>query len=144
MGVEVPLQCDGRALQPFLHERLDGAPRGWRTAVLWEWDFRNPWQHMAEDLLGVPMEQCSLNVVRGERWKYVHFATEASVLPPLLFDLDADPEQVQDLAADPGHVGSVAECTGELLRWRMRHDERTLTGHMVTPEGLVTRRDPHR
>ena len=51
------------------------------------------------------MEQCCLNVVRGERWKYVHFAADPDVLPPLLFDLDADPDQTQDLAADPGHDG---------------------------------------
>ncbi len=145
MGVEVPLQCDGRALQPFLHDDPGPAgPAGWRTEVHWEWDFRNPWLHLAEDLLGIPMEQCSLNVVRGPRWKHVHFAADPSILPPLLFDLAADPEGTVDLAADAGHAGDLAAATGSLLRWRMRHDERTLTGHMVTPEGLVVRRDHHR
>lgn len=145
MGVDAPLQCDGQALQPFLHsDPPDGGPTGWRDAVHWEWDFRNPWLHLAEEVLGVPMEQCCLNVIRDERWKYVHFATDASVLPPLLFDLEADPEQVSDLSTDPGHASVVADRTGEVLRWRMRHDERTLTGHMVTPDGLAVHRDPHR
>ncbi len=145
MGVDPPLQCDGRSLEPFLVDDsgADGAV-AWRTAVHWEWDFRNPWLRLAEDALGIPMEQCCLDVVRDERWKYVHFATDLSVLPPLLFDLQADPDQVQDLAADAGHASVVADRVGEVLRWRMRHDERTLTGHMVTPEGLVVRRDPHR
>lgn len=145
MDLEVPLQCDGMALQPFLHD--DTGPTGppsWRTAVHWEWDFRNPWLLLAEQMLGIPMEQCCLNVVRDESWKYVHFAADPAILPPLLFDLRADPDQVADLSRDPGHAAVVAERTGELLRWRMRHDERTLTGHLVTPEGLAVHRDPHR
>lgn len=145
MGVEPPLQCDGRALQPFLHDDPGPTgPEGWRDTVHWEWDFRNPWLHAAEAMLGVPMEQCCLNVGRSDRWKCVQFATDPEVMPPLLFDLHADPEQVDDLAADPAHATVMAERTGELLRWRMRHDERTLSGHMLTPEGLVVRRDPHR
>ena len=58
------------------------------------------------------MEQCCLNVVRGERWKYVQFATDPDVMPPLLFDLDADPDQTQDLAGDPGHDGVRADHAG--------------------------------
>ncbi len=145
MGLDAPLQCDGRALQPFLHHDPGAAgPDGWRTDVHWEWDFRNPWFPVAEEFYGIPMEQCCLNVVRGPRWKYVHFAADPEVLPPLLFDLDADPEGVADLAADPHHAGDVLEGARALLTWRMRHDERTLTGSMVTPDGLVVRRDPHR
>ena len=50
-----PLQCDGRALQPFLHGEpgADG-PDGWRPAVHWEWDFRNPWLLLAEDRWASP------------------------------------------------------------------------------------------
>ncbi|CAN5735736.1 alkaline phosphatase family protein [soil metagenome] len=145
MGVEAPLQCDGSALQPFLHQDSPATgPAGWRTSIHWEWDFRNPWLHLVEASFGIPMEQCCLNVVRDGRWKYVHFAADPSILPPLLFDLEADPEQVEDLAVDPGHDGTRAALTAELLRWRMRHDERTLTGHLITPQGLVVHRDPHR
>jgi len=143
IGVEVPLQCDGRELTPFLHEAA--APADWRTAAHWEWDFRHPELHVAEDLLGIPMEHCTLNVVRGERWKYVHFGADAAVLPPLLFDLAADPEQLIDLAADPGHDSVRADQASALLTWRMRHDERTLTGSFLSPsQGLVVRRDPRR
>ncbi len=85
-----------------------------------------------------------MNVVRGERWKYVHLAADPELLPPLLFDLEEDPDGCVDLARDPAHVAQVAAGAQALLSWRMRHDERTLTGHMVTPEGLVVRRDPHR
>ena len=145
MGVEAPLQCDGRSLAPFVvGDPGPSGPEGWRTAVHWEWDFRNPWLHLAETAFSIPMEQCCLTVVRDGRWKYVQPAAEPSILPPLLFDLEADPDQVADLARDPDHDGVRADRAAELVRWRMRHDERTLTGHMVTPEGLVVHRDAHR
>ncbi|MCU1454575.1 MAG: sulfatase [Acidimicrobiales bacterium] len=136
MGVEVPLQCDGRALQPFVHDGL--VPGDWRHEAHIQWDFRNPQRHMAEDMLGLTMEQCCLDVVRGAQHKYVHFADGTA----LLFDLDADPDQLVDVSADPAYADVVADLRGRLLTWRMRHDERTLTGHLVTHGGLVVRRDP--
>ncbi|MCU1353659.1 MAG: sulfatase [Acidimicrobiales bacterium] len=135
IGIEVPLQCDGRALQPFLHGTV---ATGWRTEAHVQWDYRNPQHHIAEDLLGLTMEQCCLDVVRDDRHKYVHFGDGSS----LLFDLAADPHQLVDVSADPGHADVLAELRGRLLSWRMRHDDRTLTGHLVTPGGLVVRRDP--
>lgn len=143
LGLDVPRQCDGRPLQPFLHE--GAAPEDWRAEAHWEWDFRNPATHLAEDLLGVPSEHCGLNVVRGDRWKYVHFGADPDICPPLLFDLASDPDQCHDLAGDPDHAAVVAEQAGSLLSWRMRHDERTLTGHLLTGDrGLVVRYDPRR
>jgi len=145
MGVEPPLQCDGRSLQPFLHDTPPPTgPEGWRDTVHWEWDFRNPWLHLAEGLLGIPMEQCCLAVSRGAGWKYVQFAADPEVLPPLLFALDDDPDQVEDRVGDPGSSAVVADRLAEMMRWRLRHADRTLTGHMVTPEGLAVHRDPHR
>jgi hypothetical protein len=38
----------------------------------------------------------------------------------------------------------VADRLAEMMRWRLRHADRTLTGQMVTPEGLAVHRDPHR
>ena len=142
LGIEVPLQCDGRPLQPLLHGD-DGPPGpagGWRGEAHWEWDFRNPQLHIAEDILGVPMEQCCLAVVRDDAWKYVHFATGES----LLFDLAEDPDQLVNRAEDPECAAVRADYAERMLSWRMGHDERTLTGHLVTSDGLVVRRDPRR
>jgi arylsulfatase A-like enzyme len=142
MGVEVPLQCDGRPLQPFLHGTDPGTPTPWRTEAHWEWDFRDPATHLPEDLLGLTMEQCAMTVVRDERYKYVHFAAPPSVIPPLLFDLVADPGQTVNLAADPASAGIRAEYAERMLRWRVTHLDRTLTGHFCGPGGLSVRRDP--
>ena len=48
--------------------------------------------------------------IRNGRWKYVHYAKYA----PQLFDLEADPDEIVDLAGDPKHVGVLAECRAKL------------------------------
>ncbi len=142
LGIDVPPACDGRALQPFLH---DGAPADWRTDAHWEWDFRSPGERLVEQLFGVTSEECCLNVVHDGRWKYVHFATvDQTVFPPLLFDLHHDPDQLVNVAADPASSGAANERLSSLLSWRMRHDERTLTGHFIGSQGLVVDYGPRR
>jgi arylsulfatase A-like enzyme len=136
LGTDAPLQCDGRSVLPFVHGREPDAP--WRDEVHWQWDFRSPRDHLAEDVFGLTMEQCSLDVVRDDRFKYVHFAGMA----PVLFDLERDPHQFTNVADEPGYAAVRAEYAGRLLSWRMRHDERTLTGHHIDTGGLVVRRDP--
>jgi arylsulfatase A-like enzyme len=145
MGAEVPLQADGWSLSPFLND--EGAPEHWRDTAHFEWDFSDPAARMVESFLNVPMSHCSLAVSRGASRKYVQFATPSTIFPPLLFDLREDPDQIHNLCADPGGAWkSMAwECAQELLRWRMRTSERTLSGHFLSPEtGLVTSHDTWR
>lgn len=130
LGLEVPAQCDGRSLRPFLH----GAdPADWRRGAHWELDFRDVVTAAPERALGLGHAQCTLNVLRGERYKYVHFAA----LPPLLFDLAADPGEFRNLADDPAHVAVVRDCAQALLSWHMAHAERTLANLCLTPDGVV-------
>jgi len=136
LGLDVPAQCDGRSLMPFVAG--DGAPDRWRREVHWQWDFRSPTTHLAEDLLGITMDECTLVVIRDHRWKYVHMAGMA----PLLFDLEADPHQFVDRSADPACAPVVAEYAQKLLSWQLRHADRALAGTLLTPEGPVSRVDP--
>lgn len=139
MGTEVPIHVDGRELQPFLHGA--GAPDDWRTEARWQWDFRDPVNHLGEDALGATMEQCSMDVLRTADHKYVQLGTGDR----LLFDLRDDPDQLVDRSRDPDLLPVLADLQQRLLTWRMRHDDRTLTGHLVHDEhGLVVRRDPRR
>ncbi len=88
----------------------------------------------------MPMQHCGMTVLRGPRYKYVHFAADA--LPDLLFDLESDPHQLQDLAADPAYASVRADCAAAALSWRMRHAERALTDTVITRDGPRTRHDP--
>jgi arylsulfatase A-like enzyme len=135
IGAGIPLQCDGRSLVPF----VEGTPpRNWRTEAHWEFDFRDPTDDAAERELGLTMDQCALNVIRGERYKYVHFAG----LPPLFFDLADDPEEFVNRADDPMCLPLMLEYAQKLLSWRMIHDEQILTHIALTDEGPVARRTP--
>jgi arylsulfatase A-like enzyme len=150
LGVEVPLQADGWSLAPFL--RGEGAPAHWRDTAHFEWDFSDPLRSSNGGALGLPLSHCSLAVSRGPRHKYVQFAAASSLFPPLLFDLEADPQQIDNLCA-PGAGGrsdaawqdAAWQGAQELLQWRMRTAERTLSGHFLSPDqGLVTARDTWR
>ncbi|MGZ4708963.1 MAG: alkaline phosphatase family protein [Acidimicrobiales bacterium] len=136
LGLDIPAQCDGRSLMPFVAG--DGRPPGWRSEVHWQWDFRSPTTHVAEDLLGLTMDECTLDVIRDHRWKYVHMAGMA----PLLFDLEADPNQFVDRSTDPACAPVVAAYAQKLLSWHQRHADRTLAGTLLTHDGPVARVDP--
>jgi choline-sulfatase len=50
-------------------------------------------------------------MLRVGKWKYCHYVGA----PPQLFDLDADPEELTDIAGDPRFGATLAECE-RLLR----------------------------
>lgn len=132
MGLPIPRQVDGRSLVPFCEGDV---PADWRTEVHYEFDFRDLHYSKPESALGVPMDQCSLAVVQDENYKYVHFAA----LPPLFFDLKADPGQFVNRAADPAYAVRMGEYAYKMLNWRLGFAERTLTGYRATPQGLEVR-----
>jgi arylsulfatase A-like enzyme len=138
LGLPVPRQCDGRSLSGFIATGQAGVD-DWRTEAHWQWDFSDPVHQGPEQLLGLPSQACTLDVVRGERWKYVQFA---GALPSLLFDLQEDPDQLVDRSADPTCASVVADSAQRLLTWRMRHADRTLTGLRVSRRGLRGTADP--
>jgi choline-sulfatase len=49
-------------------------------------------------------------MIRNGRYKYIHYAG----MPPMLFDLQADPYERRDLGADPAMRSVVAECEARL------------------------------
>ncbi|HEY2707031.1 MAG TPA: alkaline phosphatase family protein [Caulobacteraceae bacterium] len=135
IGAPVPRQCDGRSLEPFLAGQT---PRTWREEAHWEFDFRDPVEGKTEAALGLTPDQCALNVLRGEHYKYVHFTR----LPPLFFDLQTDPGETTNLADDPAYAPVVLRFAQKLLSWRMNHDERALTEMVLTDDGPLVRAGP--
>lgn len=127
LGLETPQQCDGRSLLPFLRA---SQPHDWRTEAHFEADFRDIPSLHPEQSLGINSDECCYAVIRDKQYKYVHFAA----LPPLLFDMQADPWEMNNLADDPKMAPVVLRYAQKMLSWRLAHAERTLT-HIHLKEG---------
>ncbi len=132
LGLPIPRQCDGRSLLPFL---ANAPPKDWRKELHWEYDFRDVSNDALEKTLGIEMDECQLNVIRDQHYKYVHFTH----LPPLMFDLEKDPQELNNLIDHPDYASIALSLSQKMLSWRMRNDERTLTHIDVSRQGIYRR-----
>jgi choline-sulfatase len=102
---ELPRPVDGRSLVHL----LEGGAEDPAATVLGE--------YLAEGVLG-PMV-----MIRRGRWKFIHTASD----PDQLFDLEADPLELDDLASDAGLQDVLAELRAEVAaRWDLDALERAV------------------
>lgn len=101
--VAAPPQMQGRSLVPL----IEGKSIAWRDRFFYEHRFRHP---------KIPMSEG----VRTTRWKYVRY-TSVRPVDEELFDLQTDPLERHDLAADPAAKGEL-----DALRAEWRHLTQTL------------------
>ena len=127
IGVEVPLQCDGLPLTPF----IEGTePPWWRDAAHWEYDWRFALIQLGAD---VPwpwkrsLEKQTLCVHRTDDIAYVQFGDGRYIC----FDIAADPTWRTE-CTDQSRVLAAAQ---ELLTWRMQMTDRQHTGFLVENGG---------
>ncbi len=114
LGVPPLPRAQGIPLLPLLSGQ--GTGQG-KAGAFFEFYYYNL---LAEPGGAVPAE-CRLWVRRGERYKYVIFGERA--LPPLLFDLQEDPGEFNNLAGR-SEYSEVCRCAAEdLIRWRMRCED---------------------
>lgn len=120
LGAPIPHQMQGVPLTAWIEGRT---PARWREAAHVEFDFGHPVEPEAARALGLGPDRCGMAMLRDAHTKYVHFQG----LPPLLYDLEADPNQFRNLADDPAYRDRLAEMRGRLLTWRMETEERSLS-----------------
>ena len=131
MAVEPGHAADGASLLAW----LSGTPARWRDAAHWEFDFRDVSAQTTEQALGIDSTGLNMVAIRTQKWKYVHFAA----LPSLLFDLEADPDNLVNLAGRPDHAAVQLAMAEKLLSWRAHHLDQTLALVELTPNGVVRR-----
>ena len=77
-----------------------------------------------EETLGLTMHQCNLMALRGNKFKLIQFN---GTLPPLLYDIENDPGESQNLADDPAYAVKLLELTQLALKHRMTFVDRGLS-----------------
>jgi arylsulfatase A-like enzyme len=124
-GLDVPAQCDGHPLTPF----LDGArPAVWRDAAHWEWDWRETLGDDPDDLWDRRTDRSNLAVVHSATHAYVQFGNSSW----RCFDLTADPTW-RTTVTDPAVVLPLAQS---MNAWRSNHLDRTVTGFWLRDGGV--------
>lgn len=94
-----------------LFSHLHGGPEPSRDAVFSELDYAI---YPTAKKNGMAPRDARMVMARTGRWKYVHFGKH---LPPQLFDLIEDPDELHDLGRDAGHAHVRDEHIGLLFDW---------------------------
>ncbi|MHC8509043.1 MAG: sulfatase-like hydrolase/transferase [Rhodospirillales bacterium] len=110
---------DGRTLTPLLEGR---SPAARRDAVFSEYDFA---YDAARVKLGAPVDDSCATMVFDGRWKYVHVPGH----PPLLYDLNEDPDELKDLGRSPDFAPVIERMRERMFEWCRRQFNRTTVSH---------------
>lgn len=124
---------EGRSLVPLLHGRPDPHPR---ERVICEYDFS------AAPLaarMGLTPAQARMFMIADSRWKLIHFESGHR---PMLFDLNADPQELVDLGASTAHAPVIADMYERLAAWARRPAARTTfsTARFLASRGKAPRK----
>ncbi len=120
-----PHILEGRSLMPLVHGKM---PDDWRSFAISENNYGLfPGVAAFADTMADPRQF----MVVTKRWKYVH----APGLRPMLFDLDTDPNELNDLGNDPAYAGICASHREMLADWAQRLSQRvTMSKDQVAAE----------
>ena len=117
---------EGRSLLPWLR----GEAPDWRDHVISEYDYS---AHPVANVLGVPPKDCRLFMVFDGRYKLMH---AEGGFRPMLFDLEADPDEFNDLAKTDTHQAEIDRLYGHLAEWGRRCAQRVT----MSDEAIIARR----
>jgi arylsulfatase A-like enzyme len=123
LRIEVPAQCDGSSLMQLLAGEV--APM-WRSAAHYEFDWSDVF--IRRGLTGDELAEHHLAVLRTDAAAYVQFGDGSW----RCFDLAVDPTWRTELADS----ARVLELAQEMLLWRSRNTDRTMTRMLLEAGGV--------
>jgi arylsulfatase A-like enzyme len=101
-GAPIGPHIQGRSLVALLRAR----PDDWRRSVLIEfYTYENPFPHLMD---------MDYRALRTERYKYIHWVRHPGL--DELYDLEKDPFELRNLAADPSAAALRTQLRSELAR----------------------------
>jgi len=123
-GGEVPDHIvEGKSLMPFLTGELNGESDlktlNWREYVISEFDYSATPMAVR---LGVEPRDARLFMVADKRWKFMH---AEGGFRPMLFDMKADPDELEDLGDSSKHEDVIELMYERLGEWGRRASQRS-------------------
>ncbi|MEM9224440.1 MAG: alkaline phosphatase family protein [Pseudomonadota bacterium] len=125
-----PHIVEGHSLEPLLH----GKDTAWRDHCISEYDYST---RDARRAVGVDQSDARMVMVFDGRWKYIHIEN----LPPLLFDLETDAQELVNLGSDPAFSAEIERLSALHFAWARRHHNR-ITRSAEIVEAMTDAREP--
>lgn len=130
LGVKGASQrIEGMSLLPLLR----GENPAWREAAFSELDYSF---RQARLLLNKTPQQSRAYSMRTDRWRYVYWLDE----PEQLFDLESDPQELNDLGRNATYAATREKLKGQLFDWMARRKRRVT----MSDEDVVRATNAHK
>lgn len=107
---------EGESLLPILHGKTSSTKRDY---VICEYDYSAT---PVANILNADVRDATMFMVADKKWKLMHFEGGHR---PMLFDLENDPNELQDLGASPDHAEIIDSLYDKLFAWARRPSQRT-------------------
>ena len=114
----IPHQLDGQSLMPFVH---GNPPKNWRDFAYWEFEYGLYVGDTLSDDKQLDDYRRMASIMRTTDYKYVH----CSDMPPILYDLQKDPDELYNVAEDPKYQSIRQGMAEKLLSHKMQHADMT-------------------